>query len=176
MGKALVIIDMQKFMFREEAPVFQSDELIERVQSLLSEARGSGTPVIYVQHNAGDGTPLEYGTKHWEIDDRIEPKGKDIVIHKTTPDSFYQTALEVTLEQLDVDHLVLAGIQSEVCVDTTTRSAFGKGYEVTLVKDAHSTFDMNLLRADQIIAHHNKVLRWFADVKEAEEISFEVVR
>ncbi|KGX84946.1 cysteine hydrolase family protein [Pontibacillus marinus] len=176
MAKALVVIDMQKFMFREEAPAFQSDRLIERVQSLLKQARETGTPIIYIQHNAGEGTPLEYGTTNWEIDDRIGPMDKDIVIHKTTPDSFYQTALQGTLDQMGVNHLMITGIQTEACVDTTTRSAFGKGYEVTVVTDAHSTFDTEDLRAEQIIAHHNKVLRWFAHTKETKDISFEVIR
>ncbi|TQR10931.1 isochorismatase family protein [Psychrobacillus soli] len=63
-----------------------------------------------------------------------------------------------------MEHLVIAGIQSEVCVDTTCRRAFSKEYKVTLVSDAHSTWDSKEFLAQQIISLHNDVLRWFADV------------
>jgi len=67
---------------------------------------------------------------------------------------------------------VLAGIQSEICVDTTCRRAFSMNYKVTLAGDSHSTWDSKNLKAQQIIDHHNQVLRWFAEVKEARSIEF----
>lgn len=94
-----------------------------------------------MQHNAPTGKPLEYGTKGWEIHPEIAPKVGDIIIQKTTPDSFFKTTLEEELKKQGIEHLVIAGIQSEVCVDTTCRRAFSLNYKVTLVSDAHSTWD-----------------------------------
>jgi len=68
---------------------------------------------------------------------------------------------------------VLAGIQSDLCVDTTCRRAYSLGYKVTLVKDAHSTWNTNELIAVQIINHHNNIMKWFADVRVTDEILFE---
>lgn len=94
------------------------------------------------------------------------------MIQKTTPDSFYKTKLYEELQKLHIEHLVVAGIQSEVCVDTTCRNAYSLNYKITLVLDAHSTWDSEELSAQQTINHHNQVLRWFAETKETRDITF----
>ncbi|MBH9964922.1 cysteine hydrolase family protein [[Bacillus] enclensis] len=175
MTSALIIIDVQKGMFLDEAPVYKGENLISTLQTLLKKARKAGITVLYIQHNAPAGKPLEYGTEAWEIHDDIKPYPGDLVIQKTTPDSFYYTTLEGELNNHGIDHLYIAGIQTEMCVDTTCRSAFGKGYKVTLISDAHSTWDSGELTAQQILNHHNGVLRWFADVYPSSEIKFEAV-
>ncbi|XXM73100.1 cysteine hydrolase family protein [Lysinibacillus sphaericus] len=172
MSRALIIIDVQKGMFPAGAEVYEGKRLISTIRTLLGKARASGVPVIYIQHQAPAGKPLEYGTEGWEIHEGIRPRSLDAIIQKTTPDSFFNTALEKELIKKGIDHLYLAGIQTEACVDTTCRSAFGKGYKVTLVADAHSTWDSGELSAQQVINHHNGVLRWFADVYPSDEIEF----
>ncbi|OIU68574.1 cysteine hydrolase family protein [Rossellomorea aquimaris] len=172
MSSALIIIDVQKGMFPAGAAVYKGDGLIFTIQNLLGKARAAGVPVIYIQHNAPAGKPLEYGTEGWKIHEGIKPRSVDVIVQKTTPDSFFHTTLDKELNKKGIDHLYLAGIQTEACVDTTCRSAFGKGYKVTLVSDAHSTWDSGELTAKQIINHHNGVLRWFADVYPADEIEF----
>jgi hypothetical protein len=95
------------------------------------------------------------------------------VIQKHHPDAFQDTNLQPELESRGIERLVIAGIQTEYCVDTTCRRAYSLGYDVTLVKDAHSTWDTDCLTAPQIIAHHNNVLGgWFVELKEASEIEF----
>ena len=75
---------------------------------------------------------------------------------------------------MGVKNLIITGMQTEYCVDTTCRRAYSLGYRVTLVKDAHSTWGTDLLTAPQIIAHHNEVLGgWFAKLKEADEIEIQ---
>ena len=175
MNSALVIIDVQKGMFLDEAPVYKGEDLISTLQTLLEKARATGISVIYIQHNSPAGKSLEYGTEGWEIHDDIKPIPRDLVIQKTTPDSFFNTTFESELNNLGIDHLYLAGIQTEACVDTTCRCAFGKGYKVTLISDAHSTWDSGELTAQQIINHHNGVLRWFADVYPSSKVNFEAV-
>lgn len=80
MNSALVIIDVQKGMFLDEAPVYKGEDLISTLQTLLEKARVTGISVIYIQHNAPAGKPLEYGTEAWEIHDDIKPIPRDLVI------------------------------------------------------------------------------------------------
>ena len=85
-------------------------------------------------------------------------KPEDIRIRKTTPDSFLRTELQARLESLGVDSVVICGLQSEYCVDSTARGALARGYPVTLASDAHATMDNGVLTAAQISAHHNATL------------------
>lgn len=172
MKKALLIIDVQNGMFQEGNIVYKGKELLQNLNELIVKARYSEVPIFYIQHNASPGNPLEYGTKGWEIHPDITPNSQDVIIQKTTPDSFYKTSLEAELKEQGVKHLVIAGIQTEVCVDTTCRRAFSMEYIVTLASDAHSTWNSQDITAQQIINHHNGVLRWFADVYPCKEISF----
>jgi len=92
------------------------------------------------------------------------------------PDAFQATNLQRELESKGIKRLIVTGVQTEYCVDTTCRRAYSLGYDVTLVKDAHSTWDTDHLSAPQIIAHHNHVLGgWFAELKEANEIDLDYV-
>ncbi|MBN1966334.1 MAG: cysteine hydrolase [Anaerolineae bacterium] len=156
---ALLIIDVQVGFFENEPPVYQGDAMLARIQDLIERARAAGVPVVFVQH---DEAPEIDGPIH----PAIAPLAGDPVVHKMTPDSFYQTDLQEILAGLGTKKLILAGFQTEYCIDTTCRRAFSMGYEVTLVQDAHSTitFPDAPLDAPAIIAHHNHVLRAFASV------------
>jgi len=167
---ALLIIDVQNAMFEDSDPVYRGQELLANLQTLLSKARAKDVPVIFVQHNDDKG--LRRGTLDWEVHSAIEPKKEDIRIYKETPDSFYKTNLEEVLKQRNIKKLCISGIQSEVCVDTTTRRAFSLGYGITLMTDAHSTWDRGDLTAENIINHHNDVLKWFAELKSTSEAAF----
>lgn len=172
MNKALIIIDVQKGMFQEGEEVYNGDVLISTLKTLIKKARASNTPIFYVQHNAPSGKPLEFGKEGWEIHTEIAPHQSDILIQKTTPDSFMNTPLEEELNKKGIKHILITGIQTEACVDTTCRRAFSLGYKVTLISDAHSTWNSSEITAQQIINHHNSVLRWFADVYPSEEVEF----
>ena len=172
---ALIVIDMQFGVFESAIipPVFRPDELLSNVRKLIAKARSASAPIIFVQHSGDSGHPLEHGIAGWHIHPAITPRDRDIVIQKHTPDSFHNTQLQSELESRHIRKLVVAGIQTEFCIDTTCRRAFSLGYEVTLAKDAHSTWDTELLSAQQIIAHHNNVLaEWFVKTKEVREIEF----
>jgi nicotinamidase-related amidase len=169
---ALLIIDVQNGMFSADNPVYNGTKLVHNVKMLISAARSNNTPIYYIQHNAPAGKPLEYGSKGWEIHSEIPPAEKDVIVQKNTPDSFFNTNLDEELKKQKITQLILTGIQSEACVDTTCRRAFSMGYDVTLVADTHSTWDSEVITAQQIINHHNQVLRWFANVVVANEIDF----
>jgi nicotinamidase-related amidase len=170
---ALLVIDVQNGMFAEDPPVYQGAELLARIGDLLTKARAAQAPVIYIQHNGGPGHPLEPGGAGWPIHPAIAPAAGEPVVGKSTPDSFHETTLQRELEERGIVKLVVAGIQTELCVDTTCRRAASLGYQTTLVCDAHSTWDSRTLSAAQIIAHHNDALDgWFVTPKPASEIAF----
>ena len=171
---ALLVIDMQVGNFEESAPVYGGGDLLSRISSLIARARAAGVPVVYVQHCGPDGATDQPGTPGWEIHPAISPVEGDLVVQKRHPDAFQDTNLRHELESRGIERLIIAGIQTEYCVDTTCRRAYSLGYQATLVKDAHSTWDADRLTAPQIIAHHNEVLGgWFATSKEAREIDFD---
>ena len=170
---ALLVIDMQVCNFEDSAPVYLSGDLLAKVEKLIIKARTSGVPVIYIQHCGPKGAIDEIGTPGWEIHPAIAPAEGDVVIHKCHPDAFQDTDLHTILESRDIGNLVITGIQTEYCVDTTCRRAYSLGYHVTLVRDAHSTWDTDHYAAAEIIAHHNEVLGgWFSELKEADQIEF----
>lgn len=170
---ALVIIDVQLGMFDDSGSVYNGNELLATIGALISRARISGIPVIYIQHDGGENHPLRPDKPGWPIHSAIAPVKDDLVIRKRHPDSFQETGLQHELETRGLKCLIVAGIQTEYCIDTTCRRAYSLGYNVTLVQDAHSTWDTEHLKASQIIAHHNQVLgSWFVTLKTANEIQF----
>ncbi|MFD1738657.1 cysteine hydrolase family protein [Bacillus salitolerans] len=172
MKKALLIIDVQNGMFQKDNVVYKGERLLQNLNNLIFQARNNSTPIFFIQHHAPAGKPLEFGTKGWEIHPEITPNSQDVIIQKTTPDSFFKTSLDEELKKQGIEHLVIAGIQTEACVDTTCRRAFSMEYKVTLASDTHSTWDSKDITAQQIINHHNGVLRWFADVNPSKDIIF----
>ncbi|MFX0125978.1 MAG: isochorismatase family protein, partial [Candidatus Hodarchaeota archaeon] len=105
----------------------------------------------------------------------IAPHKSDLVIQKSSPDAFYGTSLKKELDSRGIKKIIIVGLQSEYCIDTTCRRAVSLDYDVILVEDAHSTWDSDLLTAKQIINHHNSVLGgWFVSLKKTRELIREV--
>ncbi len=164
MSTALVVIDVQQGMFGEPLRPYRPDELLARIRGLQDRARAEGVPVLHVQHAAAEGEPLARGTSGFAIHPDVAPRPGEEVVVKDRCDAFLGTGLDARLRALGIGRLVIAGMQTEFCIDTTTRAAFAHGYKVVLAADAHSTFDSSVLTAPEIIAHHNIVLRDFAQV------------
>jgi len=168
---ALVIIDVQMGMFDEDEPVHNGEQLLQTLSGLIDKARQTDVPVVYVQHN--DSQFVEGGPS-WPIHQSIAPQAGEVVVQKRTPDSFHETILQDELEKMGVKKLVIGGIQTEYCVDTTSRRAYTLGYDVTLVENGHSTWDNRHISAEQVIAHHNNTLDgWAVTVKPANDIQFD---
>ena len=101
---------------------------------------------------------MDYGADSWKLAPALEIHAGDVHVRKTATDSFHRTELHELLQSRGITSLVICGLQSEFCVDTTTRRAMALGYPVVLVCDGHSTVDNGILTAAQISAHHNKTL------------------
>lgn len=172
---ALLIIDVQNSMFRsiEGTTVYKSEEVLNNILSLLEKARKAGNPVVFIQHT--DNSDLEYaeGKETWQLHGALKPRSDEPIIRKSTWDSFHKTILHQVLQKMGVDKLVIAGMQTEFCVDTSCRRAFSMGYDSILVKDGHTTFDSPTLTAEQIITHHNRIMGGrFVKLVEEKDISF----
>jgi nicotinamidase-related amidase len=156
-SSALLIIDVQVGLLALMSAEVR-DSVLPKIKTLLTEARASGIPVIYIQHDGAEGHPLETQTEGWEIYPPLKPADGECVIRKRESDSFFGTTLQQELEKRGIAHLIVAGGMTEYCVDTTCRRATSLGYDVTLAGDAHLTRDNQVLTAANIIAHHNFVL------------------
>jgi nicotinamidase-related amidase len=173
--QALIIIDMQVgILDAPDFPIFQAQQLIDNINHLIEKARRKDALIIFIRHTEAMGSPLEIHQPGWQISPDLHPQSNDLVIDKYTPDSFYKTSLRDILDQQDIKHLIITGVQSEYCIDTTCRTAFTLGYETTLIEDGHSTCDSNILSADQVIKHHNQVLgNWFVTLITHDTVSFD---
>ncbi|MHA1967760.1 MAG: cysteine hydrolase family protein [Candidatus Hodarchaeales archaeon] len=171
-NKALLIIDMQLGNFIGDDPIYKGEELLVKTADLISKFQSAAFPIIYIQNMGKVGDPDEPGSPGWHIHSQLVPPEKNLIVQKNTPDSFFNTNLAELLYSFHITHLYILGLQTEYCVDTTVRRAFSLGFKVTLVRDAHSTWDSSNLKAYQIIDHHNSVLGgWFADLKEIKDIN-----
>ena len=101
---------------------------------------------------------MEHGTEAWQLADGLAVEPMDLHLRKTTPDAFLRTGLERVLKDRGITQLVVCGMHTEFCVDTTCRRALSLGYPVTLVADGHTSAGNAAITPEQVIAHHNLTL------------------
>lgn len=177
MPTALLVIDMQQALCSGDEAAFGIDRVIANVNLLMQRARSAGVPVVLVQHEEDEGL-LVRDTRGWELADGLAASAADLRVGKRTPNAFHGTCLHGLLQERNIDRLVVCGLQTDFCVDTTVRQALPLGYAVALASDAHSTTD-GVIPAEQVIAHHNRTLRYMThfgpriEVRPAVEIAFD---
>lgn len=169
---ALLVIDVQEAIVHDpDYPMHEPSVLIQRINRLIAAFRQTGQPIVFIRHTEGEGSPLQEGLAGWQLDARLNVDPKDPRFNKTTPDSFLNTDLLTWLSRHGIQSVTVCGLQTDYCVDTTTRSAFSHGLKVVVVGDAHSTCDNGILSASDIIAHHNHVLgNGFASVQTTDDV------
>lgn len=174
MSRALVVIDVQQGMFTLQPPLHRDGEVVERIAGLLRRARAASLPIFHVQHDGGPGDLLAKGTPGWAHHPAVAPRPGEPVIEKQHSSAFHDTDFHAQLQSRGIDHLIVAGLQTEMCVDSACRHAVALGYRVTLVADAHSTYDSRVLPAQSIIDHHNRTLgSGFVALSPAADVSFD---
>jgi nicotinamidase-related amidase len=149
---ALVVIDVQNGVV---AGNHVRDAVVANVGSLVEKARKEQIPVVWVQHS-DEG--LVSGSDDWKIVPELAPDDAEPLVAKNYGDAFEDTNLETVLSDLGVGRLVVAGAQTDACIRSTLHGAFARGYDATLVSDAHTTEDQSEWGApppDQVIAHTN---------------------
>ena len=157
MKSAVLVIDVQKILFNPFPKPNDSDTVLLNINSITSLARKKQLPVIFIQHEK-ENSEIEFNSDGWQLVEELQVESTDIVVRKTTPDSFLNTNLESVLNSQNIDHLIICGYASEFCVDTTVRRAAGLGYGVDIIADAHTTHDKEHATGAQIREHHNITL------------------
>lgn len=149
---ALLVVDMQNGVI---AQAHARDAVVAQVGALVEKARREQVPVIWVQHADEE---LVKGSDVWRIVPELVPRDAEPLVAKNFGDAFEATNLESLLSALRVGRLVVSGAQTDACIRSTLHGAFVRGYDVTLVSDAHTTEDHSTWGApppDKVIAHTN---------------------
>jgi nicotinamidase-related amidase len=150
---ALVILDFQTGVVAE---AHERDVVVANVGRLVARARATQVPVVWVQHE--DDEHLARGSAEWQIVPELDPAEDEAHVAKRYADAFDETTLESVLARLGAGRLVLAGAQTDECIRSTLHGAVVRGYDATLVSDAHTTEDLSPLGAPPpalVIAHTN---------------------
>jgi nicotinamidase-related amidase len=149
---ALLVVDVHQGVVEG---AHERDTAVGNVASLVEKARKEDVTVVWVQHS-DEGLPR--GSDEWRIVQELDPREEEPLIEKSYGDSFEDTNLENVLSGLGVGRLVVAGAQTDACIRSTLHGAITRGYDATLVSDAHTTEDQSEWGApppDQVIAHTN---------------------
>ena len=155
----LLIVDVQVAVMSR---AWQAPRVIGNVTRLVERARKQGVPLIWMQHSAED---LPYGSAQWQWVPELVPARSEALIHKLFESSFEQTALDEELAQRGATHIVLAGASTNWCIRATAYGALDRGYDLTLVEDAHTTTTMPLedgaaIDAENVVREFNISMTW----------------
>jgi nicotinamidase-related amidase len=149
---ALLVVDVQNGVVEA---AHDRDAVVANVGALVKKARQQRIPVVWVQHSSEE---LARGSDNWRIVPELDPDESEPLVEKSYGDSFEDTSLETVLSGLEVGRLLVVGAETDACIRSTLHGALVRGYDATLVSDAHTTSDLTAWGApppDQVIAHTN---------------------
>lgn len=173
----LLVVDVQNGVMDE---AWDASRVVANVSRAVERARGQGVPVIWVQHSSDE---LPRGSPQWQWVPQLVPAKAEALIHKHFNSSFEQTALEDELSRLEATHIALAGAATNWCIRATAYGALDRGYDLTLIEDAHTTGDMALddgtkIEASKVVDELNVAMTWLSypgranGTATAEEVDF----
>ena len=155
---ALLVIDMQQNVVGQAHDV---ENVVANINALVSKARAEDVPVIWVSHSDDD---MPRDSDGWQYVPQLQRRDDEPLVHKCYCDSFEETDLESLLSQRGIGRVVVTGAQTDACIRSTLHGALVRGYDATLVGDAHTTEDMREWGApfapDQAIAYTNMYWNW----------------
>jgi nicotinamidase-related amidase len=170
---ALVILDMQVGLVHGPDKPWGSEALFDTLNSLMSKARNAGAPVFLARHLGPPGSPIERGSPLTELVQELDLTGNEVIFEKYRPSAFAGTDLAEALRERGCDGIVVTGMKTQYCVDSTCRAARDSGFDAVLIADGHTCSDTPALDAQRIIAHHNATLAGpFCRVVHSEEWRF----
>ncbi|MFY0653689.1 MAG: isochorismatase family protein [Cyclobacteriaceae bacterium] len=155
--KALLIIDMQEGSFTEATPRYDTDGVVDRINTLADQCRKIGNLVIFILHDGSKWGEFIPQTKEWQPLNGLKIDPTDLFVGKTANDAFHQSQLHEILDINDISELIITGCATDFCVESTIQSAITRNFDITVVKDAHTTADREGLLAKQVIDHYNWV-------------------
>ena len=172
---ALLVIDVQNNVV---GAAHQRDAVVANIAGLVAKARAESVPVVWVQHSDDE---MTIGSDGWQIVPELAPDAAEAIVRKIYGDSFEDTDLESVLSDRGVGRLVVTGAQTDACVRSTIHGAFVRGYDTTLVSDAHTTEDLSEWGApppETVISFTNLYWKWqsapgrTAAVVETKDVTF----
>ncbi len=160
--QVLMIVDVQVGVMVE---AWERQPVIARIAHAVQKARAAGVPVVWVQHSNDERLPQ--GSAAWQWVPELQPGSDEARIHKRYNSGFEETPLEALLAELGAAHIVLAGAMTNACIRATAYAALERGYDLTLLADAHTTASFDVgdgrrLDAAQVVLDLNLSLRWLS--------------
>jgi len=174
-GVALLVVDMQVGVVDD---AWERQSMIKKISELVDRARSGEVPVVWIRHSS---EYVVYGSDAWQIVPDLVPLPDEAIVEKRYGDAFEDTDLESVLVEKHVGSLVLCGAQSDACIISTAFGAFVRGYDVTLIADAHTTSDRSsygMPTPDQVVNVINMIWTYRdapgrqATVMSADSVSF----
>lgn len=165
---ALLVIDVQKGLFKRSSPVYRAEQLLSNINTLVERAHVAGATVVYVQHS--NARTLAEGSEDWQLHPQMQPTEADLLIHKRHGSAFQDTVLGQELAQRNVRQLVVTGLVTHGCVKATCLDAKRLGYEVVLASDGHSNYSK---QASELIKEwHRKLDSSGVALRSTQDIQF----
>ncbi|MBV8046211.1 MAG: cysteine hydrolase [Paludibacterium sp.] len=149
---ALLVIDVQVGVVDGELRAARLDAVLDHLNLAIAKARQRGYPVIFVQHEDDD---LQRGSDVWQLHPKLAVQEGDIRVFKRFGDSFCDTDLTEQLSATEISKLWIGGCATDFCIDSTLRNAVSRGYQVTVIRDGHTTLSAFALSGEQVIDHFN---------------------
>ena len=151
----LLVVDMQKALTEDEE-LYDAEAFMDRNIRLIDAARKNNVEVIFVQHDAGEGSGFSAGDEDFKIDPRVAPKEGEKVFVKTINSCFGNKEFKAYMEQQEDKRLMVIGLQTNYCIDATVKSAFERGFEVIVPEGTNSTFDNDYMTGETTVAYYNE--------------------
>ena len=168
---ALIIIDIQEALMADHP--YNEKNVIDNIKKVISICRETDMEVIYVRHDGGSGDELELNTQGWQIHKPIAPMKNDKIFDKHYNSAFKETGLKEYLEVKNIKNLIMVGMQTEHCFDTSIKVAFEYGYKIIIPEDTVTTYDTEFLSAKLLCEFYMKKIwnRRYAQVVPMKELA-----
>lgn len=166
----LLVVDVQQALI--DANPVREDEFLLNLKMMIDVAHASGTEVVYVRHDSGPDDVLTAGTDGWQLYRSLKPCANERVFDKKVNSAFHQTGLDAYLKEKGVGRIVLCGMQTEHCIDTTCKVAFELGYDVVLPSGGTTTYTNPFLTGEKLINFYEHMI-WhepLASVRPVDEV------
>lgn len=155
---ALLILDMQVGLLHGPDKPQGGEALLATLNKLLDKARSAGAPIFLARHIGPPGSPLDAASPLTQLVPELVLQGDEVIFEKSRPNAFVRTALADQLHALGVQGVVIAGMKTQYCVDSTCRAARDSGFDAVVIADGHTCSDTPELKAEAIVTHHNATL------------------
>lgn len=152
----LLVIDTQKLITNEK--LYNFHLFVSNVEKLIYTARKNNIEVIYVRHDDGPENELTKGTNGFEIYEKFKPYNEDKILDKLVNSAFKETGLLEYLISKGEKDIIVAGLQTDYCIDATIKCGFEHGFNMVVPAYANTTVDNKFISAEQTYKYYNEFI------------------